>query len=222
MQVPDIAWPEDGLLPVVIVDARNGNILTLAYANRSALKKTLSTHETHLYSRTRKALWRKGETSGNTQHVIAIDVDCDRDALVYRVIPNGPACHTGAESCFSRAVTLERTNGSSDAGAFLRAVAQLPGIIESRRGADPEKSYVAKLYARGLDWMLKKMGEESTEVVIAAKNGDRKEIVWEVADLLFHIIVMLSERGVSLDEIGGELLRRHAVRAQRKDGASRR
>ena len=222
MQVPDIAWPEDGLLPVVIVDARTNDVLTLAYANRSALKKTLSTRETHLYSRTRKAQWRKGETSGNTQHVVAVDVDCDRDALIYRVIPTGPACHTGADSCFSRAVTFESTNGTTDAGAFMRAVAKLPEIIESRRGADPEKSYVAKLYARGIDWMLKKMGEEATEVVIAAKNADHKEIVWEVADLLFHVIVVLSERGVTLDEVGAELMRRHAVRAQRKDGASRR
>ena len=202
----NLRFGDDGLLPVAIVDARTGALLTLAYANREALEKTLATRETYLWSRSRGRLWRKGEESGNTQRVVAVDADCDADAVVYRVIPAGPACHTGAASCFHQPV-LEAPDGER-AGAFLAAVAHLEAVIASRRGADPKTSYVARLLAGGVDRIGKKIGEEATELVIAAKNQSRDEIVWEAADLLFHTLVLLAEENVTLDEVGAEFKRR--------------
>jgi phosphoribosyl-ATP pyrophosphohydrolase/phosphoribosyl-AMP cyclohydrolase len=203
----DLAWDEHGLLPVVVQDAATGVVLTLAYANREALTNTLRDRATWLYSRSRRELWRKGATSGNTQRVVAVDYDCDDDALLYRVVPAGPACHTGAISCFSRAL-LAPGDGAGPEVTFERAVGQLRTTIASRRGASPETSYTAKLLRDGVDRIGKKIGEEATEVVIAAKNGDAREIVWEVADLLYHTLVLLEERGVSLDDVGAELSRR--------------
>ena len=180
-------------------------MLTLAYANREALERTLAERSTYLFSRSRKALWKKGETSGNTQSVVGVDYDCDADALLYRVIPSGPACHTGSASCFS-----ERLLGGDPPaqGAFERALAHLRTTIASRRGASPESSYTAKLLQGGVDAIVQKIGEEATEVVIAAKNGSRDELRWEAADLVYHLLVLLEERGVDLDEVGEELLRR--------------
>jgi len=203
-----VAWPESGLVPVVVVDDRTNDVLTLAYANREALDRTIESRSTWLYSRSRSALWNKGETSGNTQHVVAIAVDCDGDALVYRVIPHGPACHTGSASCFSTrlrfdAEPFERTS-------FARALERLARTIADRKMNAPADSYTAKLFAGGVDRIGKKIGEEATEVVIAAKNDDRAELVWEVTDLLYHTLVLLAERGVSLDEVGAELSRRAA------------
>ncbi|MBV8601551.1 MAG: bifunctional phosphoribosyl-AMP cyclohydrolase/phosphoribosyl-ATP diphosphatase HisIE [Candidatus Eremiobacteraeota bacterium] len=206
MTLEGLRFGADGLIPVAIVDAGSGSLLTLAYANREAVEKTIATRETHLWSRSRNKLWRKGEESGNTQRVVAIDADCDGDALVYRVVPAGPACHTGAESCFHDAV-LAAPEGER-AGAFRAAVAHLEAVIEARRGADPQKSYVAKLLAGGVDRIGKKIGEEATELVIAAKNRKREEIVWEAADLMFHTLVLLAEEDVTLDEVGAEFKRR--------------
>jgi phosphoribosyl-ATP pyrophosphohydrolase/phosphoribosyl-AMP cyclohydrolase len=205
MTLDELAWPADGLLPVVVQDARSGAVLTLAYANREALERTLAERSTYLFSRSRKALWKKGETSGNTQSVVGVDYDCDADALLYRVIPSGPACHTGSASCFS-----ERLLGGDPPaqGAFERALAHLRTTIASRRGASPESSYTAKLLQGGVDAIVQKIGEEATEVVIAAKNGSRDELRWEAADLVYHLLVLLEERGVDLDEVGEELLRR--------------
>ncbi len=210
MTLDELAWDADGLVSVTIVDARDGAVLTVAYANRAAVETTMRTGETHLWSRSRKALWRKGETSGNTQRVTAIDVDCDGDALVYRVVPAGPACHTGNASCFYRNLWRAEGEGTAAGGEFERAVRHLVATIEERRGASPETSYVAKLLARGVDGISKKIGEEATEVVIAAKNEDRGELIWETADLLFHTLVLLAQRDVGIDEIGTELLRRAA------------
>ncbi len=207
MSIDELAWGEDGLLPVVIQDANSGAVLTLAYANREALTRTLAEQATYLYSRSRATLWKKGEASGHTQRVIGVDYDCDADALLYRVVPNGPACHTGATSCFDEHLLGGEPAGAKD-GAFEHAVEHLRTVIASRRGASPETSYTAKLLHGGVDRIGKKIGEEATEVVIAAKNGAPDEIAWEVADLLYHTLVLLEERGVGLDQVGRELLRR--------------
>jgi phosphoribosyl-AMP cyclohydrolase / phosphoribosyl-ATP pyrophosphohydrolase len=202
----ELKFDANGLIPVAIVDARSGRLLTLAYANREAIERTIETQATHLFSRSRGRLWRKGEESGNTQRVVSVVADCDGDALAYRVIPAGPACHTGAESCFGDVVfSAADADGT---GAFMRAVEYLGRTIESRRNADPNVSYVAKLLAGGVDRIGKKIGEEATELVIAAKNGEREQIVWEAADLLFHTLVLLAEKGVTLDEVGKEFERR--------------
>jgi phosphoribosyl-ATP pyrophosphohydrolase/phosphoribosyl-AMP cyclohydrolase len=206
MTLDEIKFDAAGLVPVCIVDAHTNKLLTLAYANREAIEQTIATKQTHLWSRSRQKLWRKGEESGNTQDVIEIVADCDGDALMYRVNAHGPACHTGKDSCFHDPVFA--VQGQENAGAFMRAIDHLERTIASRRGADSEKSYVAKLLEGGVDRIGKKIGEEATELVIAAKNGDRKEIVWEAADLIFHTLVLLAEEGVTLDEIGGEFQRR--------------
>jgi phosphoribosyl-ATP pyrophosphohydrolase/phosphoribosyl-AMP cyclohydrolase len=201
----EIAWDERGLVPVVIQDASSGAVLTLAYANREALERTLRERTTWLFSRSRAELWRKGATSGNTQSVVSVSYDCDADALLYRVVAHGPACHTGAPSCFA---TDLLPASAPEPGAFVRALAHLRATIAGRRAASPESSYTAKLLHDGVDRIGKKIGEEATEVVIAAKNGDAREIAWETADLVYHLLVLLEERGVPLDDVGTELLRR--------------
>jgi phosphoribosyl-ATP pyrophosphohydrolase/phosphoribosyl-AMP cyclohydrolase len=206
MKLDDLKFDAAGLLPVCIVDAHTSKLLTLAYANREAIEKTIATKQTHLWSRSRQRLWRKGEESGNTQDVIEVVADCDGDALMYRVKAHGPACHTGEDSCFHDSVFT--VPGEENAGAFVRAIDHLERTIASRRGADTSQSYVAKLFDGGVDRIGKKIGEEATELVIAAKNRDHKEIVWEAADLIFHTLVLLAEEGVTLDEIGGEFQRR--------------
>jgi len=191
-------------MPVVICDARSGEVLTLAWANAAALEETLATRRTVLYSRSRGALWRKGESSGNIQHVVEVTTDCDRDALCYHVRPHGPACHTGAASCFGHRL-LEP---DAEAGDLRRAIAHLRATIAQRRNGDPESSYVARLLRDGIDRIGKKIGEEATEVVIAAKNTDDNELIWESADLLFHLLVLLEARGIDVDAVGTHLLQR--------------
>ena len=207
MDLSELKWNADGLIPVVIADARTNAVLTLAYANREALQKTIDERSTYLYSRSRQKLWHKGEESGHTQEVVDISYDCDADALLYRVIPNGPACHTGADSCFHK-MLMASAPRADDNGAFAKAVAHLENVLEERRSADPGSSYVAKLYSGGVDKIGKKIGEEATEVVIAAKNNSHDELVWEAADLIFHLLVLLKAANVPLDDVGGELLRR--------------
>ena len=208
MKFPELRWDANGLVPVVVADATTGAVLTLAYANREALERTLATRSTWLWSRSRNALWNKGETSGNTQRVVSVSVDCDADALLYRVVPSGAACHTGAASCFFTTVPLDGAEHAPDGAEFASAVAALARTIASRKSHPVEGSYTAKLFAGGVDRIGKKIGEEATEVVIAAKNADRGELVWETADLLYHALVLLAERGVSLDDVGAELSRR--------------
>jgi len=213
MDLDQLKWNADGLLPVVIADARTNAVLTLAYANREALERALVERSTFLYSRSRARLWHKGEQSGNTQRVVSISYDCDRDALLYRVIPSGPACHTGADTCFHNDILSNcHREVSNDAdlveAPFHKALTHLTATLKQRKTADPKSSYVAKLYAGGVDKIGKKIGEEATEVVIAAKNDSRSELVWESADLIFHLLVLLEHAGVSLDEIGEELLSR--------------
>jgi len=207
IDLPALTFGSDGLLPVIIVDDGSGDVLTLAYANRDALEKTLATQSTWLYSRSRRALWNKGESSGHTQHVVAIAYDCDADAVLYRVDPNGPACHTGARSCFGEPVMLDAAKVSAPT-RFPIAMERLAATIHARRDASPDASYTAKLLAGGVDRIGKKIGEEATEVVIAAKNDDVNELIWETSDLLYHLLVMLESRGVSLDTVGAELARR--------------
>jgi len=216
MTLDDLKWSNDGRLPVVIQDARDGTVLTLAYADREAVRRTLAEATTWLYSRSRAALWRKGETSGNVQHVVGVDYDCDADALLYRVVPEGPACHTGRVSCFSERLLggVPWAPGEDSAAppasgtTFARALAGLRETIAARRDADPAESYTAKLLRDGVDRIAKKVGEEATEVVIAAKNADPDELRRETADLIYHLAVLLEERGVGFDEVGEELLRR--------------
>ena len=204
--LPPIRWNADGLAPVVIADATTGAVLTLAYANREALERTIATRSTWLWSRSRRELWNKGATSGNAQRVVSVSIDCDADALLYRVIPNGPACHTGATSCFGTTIPLDADPPSG--ASFASAISALARTIESRKANPVEGSYTSKLFAGGVDRIGKKIGEEATEVVIAAKNADGGELVWETADLLYHALVLLAERGVSLDDVGAELSRR--------------
>ena len=206
MNLDGLKWGADGLLPVVIADARSGAVLTLAWADREAVERTIATRETHLYSRSRKAQWRKGETSGNTQRVVEVLADCDSDALLYKVEPSGPACHTGAPSCFGDALLVSDAPPRDD--RFAQAMNALEVVLAQRKIDPPEGSYVAKLYAGGVDRIGKKIGEEATEVVIAAKNDDPDELVWETSDLLFHLMVMLAERDVSLGRVGEHLLQR--------------
>jgi phosphoribosyl-AMP cyclohydrolase / phosphoribosyl-ATP pyrophosphohydrolase len=206
----EVKWNAEGLVPVVLVDARSNAVLTLAYANREALEKTVATKSTWLYSRSRAELWNKGATSGNTQRVVAIAIDCDSDALLYRVIPAGPACHTGAPTCFSDVVPLAGAESSPNGAHFAEAMLALASTIADRHENPPEGSYTAQLFAGGIDRIAKKIGEEATEVVIAAKNEDPKELIWETSDLLYHTMVLLAERGVTLDQIGDELARRAA------------
>lgn len=209
MELTGLKWNADGLLPVVIADARSGAVLTLAYANREALERTVAERSTYLYSRSRGELWHKGATSGNTQRVVSVSYDCDGDSLLYRVVPNGPACHTGAHTCFHNVLLPEEpADGRNDIATFERALGHLERVLEERKSASPESSYVAKLYARGVDKIGKKIGEEATEVVIAAKNGSRDELVWESSDLLFHLLVLLKHFDVPLNAVGEHLLGR--------------
>jgi len=198
----------DGLAPCVVQDARTGEVLTLAYANREALAKTLASGETWLWSRSRGELWHKGETSGNLQRVVALRLDCDHDALLVQVDPTGPACHTGAVSCFrdeaSGVASWSAREGR--APAFLVPV-QLAEVIARRAAERPEGSYTVALLA-DRDRALKKIGEEATEVVIAAKGDDRGQLVYEAADLLYHLLVVLRSAGVELDEVWAELASR--------------
>jgi phosphoribosyl-ATP pyrophosphohydrolase/phosphoribosyl-AMP cyclohydrolase len=182
------------LTPAIIQDARTGEVLTLAYMNDEALEKTRETGETWLWSRSRNELWHKGATSGDTQRVVAISEDCDRDALVLSVIPKGPACHTGARSCFT--------------GVPPRTLDRLMNVLRERRSNRPEGSYSAKLFNGGRGRIAKKIGEEATEVVIAALSETRERMVSEIADLVFHVSVLMADEGIEWSEVEGELASR--------------
>ena len=189
-------FASDGLIPAIVQDARTREVLTVAYMNEEALRRTIETRETHFWSRSRRELWHKGATSGNFQKVRNLRLDCDNDALVVEVDPQGPACHTGAYSCFGVTPGIEA------------ALQELYDLIEQRKEHRPEHSYTTKLFNEGLDKIVKKLGEEAVETVIAAKNDSTQRIVEETSDLLYHLLVTLVEKGVSLDEIRQELLKR--------------
>jgi phosphoribosyl-AMP cyclohydrolase / phosphoribosyl-ATP pyrophosphohydrolase len=186
----------DGLIPAVVQDARAREVLTVAYMNKEALQLTLERRETYLWSRSRQQLWHKGETSGNSQKVTKVSLDCDNDAVLVEVEPLGPACHTGAYSCFGVEPELEGV------------LQELYSVIEQRKEKRPDGSYTTYLFSSGLDKILKKVGEEATETIVAAKNSDSQRLVSETGDLLYHLLVLLVERGVTLDEISRELKER--------------
>ena len=202
---------ERGLIPVIVQDARTRQVLMLAYMNAESLKKTVETNETWFWSRSRSGLWHKGETSGNTQRVVDILSDCDGDALTVLVVPNGPACHTGAQSCFFNEIQEVRPcedAAGSDPGNLGEVLNSLYTLVESRRHERPEGSYTTYLFDQGLDKILKKVGEESAETIIAAKNDNGSALVKESSDLLYHLVVLLVERGLSLEDVRDELVRR--------------
>ena len=206
----EIRFDERGLVPVIAQDANTGSVLTLAYANRQALQRTLESGEAHYYSRSRNELWRKGASSGNTQKVIEVRVDCDGDALLYRVEPRGPACHTGEESCFFTTLVgggLGVAAGGSGEVDFGVTVDKLAGTIAQRHREMPEGSYTAKLLEDGTERVAQKVGEEAVEVVVAALRGER--LAEEAADLVYHLLVLLEERGIGIGEVARVLRDRH-------------
>jgi phosphoribosyl-ATP pyrophosphohydrolase/phosphoribosyl-AMP cyclohydrolase len=208
--VEDLKFDEQGLIPVVVQDASTRQVLTLAYMNAESLKITLETRETWFWSRSRASLWHKGESSGNTQRVVDILLDCDGDALTVLVTPSGPACHTGAQSCFHNDVGYDNSmNGQAAQNSSLgEMLKELYELVESRKRERPKDSYTTYLFDQGLDKILKKVGEESAETIIAAKNEDRDALVKESSDLLYHMIVLFVERGVKLEEVRAELVAR--------------
>lgn len=198
-----IKYDEKGLIPAIIQDSRNNEILMMAYMNEESLAKTIESGYTWFFSRSRQQLWMKGETSGNTQKVEQILYDCDADTLLIKVKPAGPACHTGNYSCFYRDLKGELIDapGFDDANILQ----ELYGVILKRLEEMPEGSYTSYLFSEGIDKILKKVGEESAEVIIAAKNREKKEVVYETADLMYHLLVMMVEQGVKLQDVYAEL-----------------
>lgn len=199
----EIAFDDRGLVPVVTQEASSGEILMLAYADREALELTRTTHRAHYWSRSRAEIWRKGDTSGHIQELVEIRIDCDADAVLYRVRQTGPACHTGARSCFSRAVG--EAGLEEAAGPAAHILARVAGVVAERERQRPADSYTTYLFESGVDKILKKVGEEATEVVIAAKNDSAEELSSEVGDLFFHLLVLLHERKLPLDAVWEEL-----------------
>ena len=202
--IADIKFDEHGLVPVIVQDSATLQVLTLAYLNAESLKLTVASCETWFWSRSRSSLWHKGETSGHKQRVVDVSVDCDHDAIRVLVEPAGPACHTGAQSCFHNelrdAPVVDRR--SADLGVVLN---DLYALVESRKRERPAGSYSSYLFNEGLDKILKKVGEESAETIIAAKNRDSQAVVREASDLLYHLIVLLVECGLTLNQVGAEL-----------------
>ncbi len=202
----NVKFDDNGLVPVILQDAATKQVLTLAYANEEALQRTIETKETWLFSRSRNELWNKGATSGNTQRVQSVQVDCDGDSLIYEVIPNGPACHTGETSCFNETIAGERSATASD------MIGQLSALIKQRETDMPEGAYTTYLFEQGVDKICKKVGEEAAEVIIAAKNRDARELATESADLLYHLLVLLQEQKVDFREVTAVLEERHDVK----------
>ncbi|CAA9449846.1 Phosphoribosyl-AMP cyclohydrolase / Phosphoribosyl-ATP pyrophosphatase [uncultured Rubrobacteraceae bacterium] len=208
--IDKVEFDENGLVPVVAQDAATGDVLTLAYANREAVEETLASGEAHYYSRSRSELWRKGATSGNTQKVVEVRLDCDGDALLYRVEPRGPACHTGEASCFSATLSGEGVGVTTADGqeVLLGAmVERLAGTIADRHREMPEGSYTVSLIGAGPERLAQKVGEEAVEVVVAALSDER--LPEETADLVYHLLVLLEERGVGTGDVARVLHDRH-------------
>ncbi|HZJ46822.1 MAG TPA: bifunctional phosphoribosyl-AMP cyclohydrolase/phosphoribosyl-ATP diphosphatase HisIE [Pyrinomonadaceae bacterium] len=216
VNLAEIKFDDAGLIPAIVQDVHTREVLTLAYMNSESLSLTLETGQTWFWSRSRQQLWKKGETSGNTQEVVEIKVDCDNDALVLLVNPAGPACHTGATSCFHNSAEDAR-EGSRVNKSSANTLSDLYELIARRKQERPDGSYTTYLFDEGLDKILKKVGEESAESIIAAKNQDPQRLVSEVADLTFHLLVMLVEKGVSLEQIQAELENRSKKRLTEKN-----
>ena len=203
MNLDELKFDEKGLIPAVVVDDETGKVLTLAYMNRESLAISMEKKLTCFWSRSRQELWLKGETSGNYQHIVSITADCDGDALEVRVKKDGPACHTGAESCFHNPVLGEQTEKFKLEGLYQ--------LLLSRKKELPEGSYTTYLFQKGLDKILKKVGEESTEVIIAGKAEDKAETIYEIADLAYHVLVLMVQMGISVENIRAELASRHII-----------
>lgn len=203
LNIDDIKFDEKGLIPAIVVDAESKKVLMLAYMNRESLEISMREGMTCFWSRSRKELWRKGATSGNFQHIVSIVADCDRDTLVVEVVKDGPACHLGTDSCFNDALY--------ETGAEPFSLEGLAKLIEGRRAEKKEGSYTTYLFEKGIDKILKKVGEESTEVIISAKADDRENTVYEIADLAYHVLVLMVQMGISLGDIKKELASRHVI-----------
>lgn len=199
-----LKFDEKGLIPAVVVDALSKKVLTVAYMNRESLEISMKEGKTCFWSRSRQELWRKGETSGNYQHIVGITADCDRDALTVEVLKDGPACHLGTESCFNETVYQSEENHGFSIDGLME-------LLKGRKADKPEGSYTTYLFEKGLDKILKKVGEESTEVIIAAKAEDKKETIYEIADLAYHVLVLMVEAGISLEDVRKELASRHII-----------
>lgn len=204
INIDELKFDEKGLIPAVVVDAYSKKVLTLAYMNRESLKISMEKGLTCFWSRSRKELWLKGETSGNYQHIVSITADCDNDALVVVVEKDGPACHKGTDSCFEAPVWQ-----SEDRHEF--SLEGLYELLEGRKKEMPEGSYTSYLFEKGLDKILKKVGEECTEVIIAGKAEDKKETIYEIADLAYHVMVLMVEAGISVEDVQKELASRHII-----------
>ena len=203
MNLDELKFDEKGLIPAIVVDDDTGKVLTLAYMNRESLQISMEKKRTCFWSRSRQELWLKGETSGNYQHIVSITADCDGDALEVRVKKDGPACHTGEESCFHNPILGEKTDKFQLEGLYQ--------LLLSRKQELPEGSYTTYLFQKGLDKILKKVGEESTEVIIAGKAEDKAETIYEIADLAYHVLVLMVQMGISVEDIRSELASRHII-----------
>ena len=204
IDISELRFDEKGLIPAIVVDAWSRKVLTLAYMNEESLKISMEEKRTCFWSRSRQELWRKGETSGNVQHIVSITADCDRDALIVLVDKEGPACHLGTDSCFNDPVYInEETEDFTFDGLFE--------LLKDRKEKLPENSYTTYLFQKGLDKILKKVGEESTEVIIAGKAEDKAETIYEIADLAYHVMVLMTEMGITPDDIRKELSKRHVI-----------
>ena len=204
IDIKDLKFNEQGLIPAIVQDARTRRVLMLAWMNEESLRVSIEKELCCFWSRSRGELWLKGETSGNYQHIVSIATDCDRDTLLILAEPDGPACHLGTESCFEYPLWE-----SSSRGDFT--LSGLMGLLEGRKKDRPEGSYTTYLFDKGLDKILKKVGEESTEVIIAAKAEDKKETIYEIADLAYHVMVLMTGAGISLEEVRQELASRHVI-----------
>ena len=204
IDINSLKFDEKGLIPAVVVDAHSKKVLTVAYMNAESLKISMEKELTCFYSRSRNELWLKGETSGNYQHIVSITADCDNDALVVMVEKDGPACHKGTDSCFTNEIFKSETREEFSLDILY-------DMLADRKATMPEGSYTTYLFSKGVDKILKKVGEESTEVIIGAKSGDKAETIYEIADLAYHIMVLMNEMGISLEDVRKELASRHII-----------
>ena len=204
VNIDELKFDEKGLIPAIVVDAITKRVLTLAYMNRESLQITMEKELTCFWSRSREKLWLKGETSGNFQHVVSITADCDKDALVVMVEPDGPACHLGTTSCFEYPVFQSEERQEFSLEGLMK-------MLEGRKIEKKEGSYTTYLFEKGIDKILKKVGEECTEVIIAGKADDKKETVYEIADLAYHVMVLMLQMGISLEDVHRELASRHVI-----------
>ena len=204
IDIDKLKFDEKGLIPAIVVDAETKKVLTLAYMNRESLEISIREGRTCFFSRSRQQLWRKGETSGNVQHIVSITADCDCDALTVEVLKDGPACHLGTDSCFSNPLWHSELPEPFSLEGLM-------ALLQGRKTEKKEGSYTTYLFEKGIDKILKKVGEETTEVIVAGKGGDKRETIYEIADLTYHVMVLMIEMGISLEDIHQELASRHVI-----------